>query len=125
MSIRATLLTPIQWHSVITNSTDVLISDFDVFARSTSKNQAKNLDGWDTYRSDNIIIQNSYLDHDDDCVSFKPNSTNVIVQGELLRLIATYSSRWLLANIRKASCAMAPTAFLLALLASTPSSSTL
>lgn len=27
------------------------------------------------------MIQNSYIDHDDDCVSFKPNSTNIIVQG--------------------------------------------
>ena len=27
------------------------------------------------------MIQNSVIDHDDDCVSFKPNSTNVIVQG--------------------------------------------
>lgn len=52
-----------------------------MYSGSTSRNPAKNLDGWDTYRSDNIIIQNSYLDHDDDCVSFKPNSTNIIVQG--------------------------------------------
>ncbi|CRK23430.1 hypothetical protein BN1708_003700 [Verticillium longisporum] len=69
------------WHNLIANSSDVLISDIDIFARSSSANEAKNLDGWDTYRSDNIVIQNSYLDHDDDCVSFKPNSTNVIVQG--------------------------------------------
>ncbi|KAI9150822.1 Exopolygalacturonase X-2 [Paramyrothecium foliicola] len=69
------------WHNLIANSSDILISDFQVKAGSSSKNPAKNLDGWDTYRSDNIVIQNSYLDHDDDCVSFKPNSTNVIVQG--------------------------------------------
>lgn len=52
-----------------------------MYSRSTSKNSASNLDGWDTYRSDNIVIQNSYLDHDDDCVSFKPNSTNILIQG--------------------------------------------
>ncbi|RSL46443.1 Exopolygalacturonase X-2 [Fusarium duplospermum] len=69
------------WHNLIANSSDILISDIDIFSRSTSKNFAKNLDGWDTYRSDNIVIQNSYIDHDDDCVSFKPNSTNIIVQG--------------------------------------------
>jgi galacturan 1,4-alpha-galacturonidase len=60
-----------------------------------------NSDGWDTYRSDNIVIQNSFVDNTDgkyrcpfnflptlenltfgpDCVSFKPNSTNVIVQN--------------------------------------------
>ncbi|KAH6662226.1 pectin lyase fold/virulence factor [Plectosphaerella plurivora] len=69
------------WHNLIANSSDILISDIDIYSRSTSENEAKNLDGWDTYRSDNVIIQNSYLDHDDDCVSFKPNSTNVIVQN--------------------------------------------
>lgn len=53
----------------------------DLYSWSKSANVAKNLDGWDTFRSDNVIIQNSVIDHDDDCVSFKPNSTNVIVQG--------------------------------------------
>jgi galacturan 1,4-alpha-galacturonidase len=38
-------------------------------------------DGWDTYRSDNIVIQNSHIDNGDDCVSFKPNSTNIVVQN--------------------------------------------
>jgi galacturan 1,4-alpha-galacturonidase len=39
------------------------------------------VDGWDLYRSDAIVIQNSYISNDDDCVSFKPNSTNVVVQN--------------------------------------------
>ncbi|XPT03690.1 Galacturonan 1,4-alpha-galacturonidase [Ascochyta lentis] len=69
------------WHNLIANSSDILVSDIDIYSRSKSKNFAKNLDGWDTYRSDNLVIQNSYIDHDDDCVSFKPNSTNIIVQG--------------------------------------------
>lgn len=70
-----------QWHNLIANSSDILITDIDIYSRSTSDNFAKNLDGWDTYRSDNLVIQNSHIDHDDDCVSFKPNSTNIIVQG--------------------------------------------
>lgn len=49
--------------------------------KSTSKNEAKNTDGWDTYRSDGVVIQDSVVDNGDDCVSFKPNSTNVVVQG--------------------------------------------
>ena len=39
------------------------------------------IDGWDLYRSDSIIIQNSVVSNDDDCVSFKPNSTNIVVQN--------------------------------------------
>jgi hypothetical protein len=40
-----------------------------------------NICSWDTYRSDNIVIQNSYINNGDDCVSFKPNSTNIVVQN--------------------------------------------
>ncbi|KAF4953244.1 hypothetical protein FSARC_12438 [Fusarium sarcochroum] len=69
------------WHNFIANSSDILISNIDIFSRSTSSAWASNLDGWDTFRSDNIVIQNSVINHDDDCVSFKPNSTNIIVQG--------------------------------------------
>lgn len=39
------------------------------------------VDGWDLYRSDSIVVQNSYVYNDDDCVSFKPNSTNIVVQN--------------------------------------------
>ena len=49
--------------------------------QSTNKHPAKNTDGWDTYRSDSIVIQNSIINNGDDCVSFKPNSTNIVVQG--------------------------------------------
>ena len=48
---------------------------------SQSEHEAKNTDGWDTYRSENIIIQNSVINNGDDCVSFKPNSTEILVQN--------------------------------------------
>lgn len=50
-------------------------------AKSSNSNSVKNSDGWDTYRSDHVVIQNSVIDNTDDCVSFKPNSTNIVVQG--------------------------------------------
>lgn len=53
----------------------------DITVGSTSANPAKNTDGWDTFRSDSIVIQNSVIHNGDDCVSFKPNSTNIVVQG--------------------------------------------
>ncbi|KAK1485229.1 polygalacturonase [Colletotrichum cuscutae] len=70
-----------QWFNLIANSTDVLISDINIKVGSTSSNPAKNTDGWDTYRSDGIVIQNSVINNGDDCVSFKPNSTNIVVQN--------------------------------------------
>ncbi|KAF9870663.1 exopolygalacturonase [Colletotrichum karsti] len=70
------------WFNFISNSSNVLISDFDLNVLQTNKSApAKNTDGWDTFRSSNIVIQNSRINNTDDCVSFKPNSTAVIVQG--------------------------------------------
>jgi hypothetical protein len=37
--------------------------------------------GWDIYRSDDVTILNSQITNQDDCVSFKPNSTNVLVKN--------------------------------------------
>ena len=70
-----------QWYTLVANSSDVVFDNIDIFGGSVSKNPAKNTDGWDTYRSDNIVIQNSHIDNGDDCVSFKPNSTNIVVQN--------------------------------------------
>jgi galacturan 1,4-alpha-galacturonidase len=69
------------WFNIIANSSDILISDMDLVAKSLKGLKIANSDGWDTYRSDRVVIQNSVIDNTDDCVSFKPNSTNVVVQG--------------------------------------------
>ncbi|KAH0389390.1 PGX, glycoside hydrolase family 28 protein, partial [Aureobasidium melanogenum] len=70
-----------QYYNWVANSTNVLFSNISISGYSQSKNVAKNTDGWDTYRSDNIVIQNSIINNGDDCVSFKPNSTNMLVQN--------------------------------------------
>ncbi|KAF2962731.1 hypothetical protein GQX73_g10836 [Xylaria multiplex] len=70
------------WFNVIMNSSDILITDINIWNEVTnSSSPPANTDGWDTYRSTNIVIQNSTIDNYDDCVSFKPNSTNIIVQN--------------------------------------------
>ncbi|KAF1952874.1 pectin lyase-like protein [Byssothecium circinans] len=70
-----------QWYNLVANSSGVTFSRINIAGRSMSKNPAKNTDGWDTYRSSNIVIQNSHIDNGDDCVSFKPNSTDIVVQN--------------------------------------------
>jgi galacturan 1,4-alpha-galacturonidase len=70
-----------QWYNLVANSSDVIFNNINIAGGSKSSNPAKNTDGWDTYRSDNIVIQNSHIDNGDDCVSFKPNCTNIVVQG--------------------------------------------
>ena len=70
-----------QYYNFVANSSDVVFSNISISGASVSANVAKNTDGWDTYRSSNIVIQNSNINNGDDCVSFKPNSTDIIVQN--------------------------------------------
>jgi galacturan 1,4-alpha-galacturonidase len=59
----------------------VVFDSLNIGGYSQSQNEAKNTDGWDTYRSSNIVVQNSIVNNGDDCVSFKPNSTEILVQN--------------------------------------------
>lgn len=70
-----------QYYHFVANSTNVVFNNINIAGGSKSKNPAKNTDGWDTYRSSDIVIQNSVINNGDDCVSFKPNSTEILVQG--------------------------------------------
>lgn len=90
-----------QYYAFIANSTNVVFNNFDISGYSSSSNEAKNTDGWDTYRSSDITIMNSVINNGDgtyssntpsnkrympdnsktDCVSFKPNSTNILVES--------------------------------------------
>jgi galacturan 1,4-alpha-galacturonidase len=70
-----------QYYNWVANSSSVTFDNINIAGTSQSKSPAKNTDGWDTYRSSNIVIQNSVINNGDDCVSFKPNSTEIIVQN--------------------------------------------
>jgi galacturan 1,4-alpha-galacturonidase len=49
----------------VANSTDVVFDGLSISGGSTSANVAKNTDGWDTYRSSHITIQNSVIQNGD------------------------------------------------------------
>ena len=70
-----------QYYNFVANSSNVVFSNISISGYSSSSALAKNTDGWDTYRSTNIVIQNSVINNGDDCVSFKPNSTEILVQN--------------------------------------------
>ena len=55
---------------------DVTFRNITISAVSTSKNAAKNTDGWDIFRSDNVTIADSTINNGDDCVSFKPSMSS-------------------------------------------------
>jgi len=65
------------WFNMVESSSNVTFNNITISASTSSPNT----DGWDTYRSDNVKIQNSVITNGDDCVSFKPNSTNILVQN--------------------------------------------
>ncbi|KAF4220040.1 hypothetical protein CNMCM8980_003329 [Aspergillus fumigatiaffinis] len=69
------------WFQLVYNSSNIVFDSVYLNASSSNSNPTANSDGWDTYRSDNIVIQNSRIFNSDDCVSFKPNSTNILVQN--------------------------------------------
>ncbi|KAF4626191.1 hypothetical protein G7Y89_g11972 [Cudoniella acicularis] len=72
---------PPNWFNFVANSSDIIFDSMTLTSASNNSNPAHNSDGWDTYRSDAVTIQNSYVSNNDDCVSFKPNSTNILVQN--------------------------------------------
>lgn len=85
------------WTNIVANSSDVVFTDIGIRAISHTFSFEKNTDGWDILQSDRITIQNSTVTNGDgqsssvvaemimltvpDCVSFKPNATNILVQN--------------------------------------------
>ncbi|KAK3329175.1 exopolygalacturonase [Apodospora peruviana] len=70
-----------QYYHFVANASNVVFNNIDIAGGSTSKNKASNSDGWDTYRSRDVTIMNSVINNGDDCVSFKPNSSHILVQS--------------------------------------------
>lgn len=72
------MVDPPNWFNWIQNSENFVYTNLDLQVSNLS---APNTDGWDTYRSSNVVIQDSEINNTDDCVFFKPNSTQILVQN--------------------------------------------
>ncbi|KAF7365548.1 putative exopolygalacturonase X [Mycena venus] len=70
-----------EWFNLVNEGKNVTFNNITLNAASTSSHGAANTDGWDIYRSDTVVISNSVINNGDDCVSFKPNSTNILVSN--------------------------------------------
>ncbi|KAJ6451618.1 pectin lyase fold/virulence factor [Mycena sanguinolenta] len=68
-----------EWFNFVNEGKNVTFNNVTFNAASTSSNGASNTDGWDIYRSDTVVISNSVINNGDDCVSFKVDTTNVLV----------------------------------------------
>ncbi|KAF8836104.1 glycoside hydrolase family 28 protein [Paxillus ammoniavirescens] len=69
------------WNNFVYQSTNVTYRRMNISSTSYSSNPTANSDGWDIYRSSYITIEDSTINNDDDCVSFKPNTTNAVVRN--------------------------------------------
>ena len=62
-----------QYYNFVANSTNVVFSNIFITGYSKSNDVAKNTDGWDTYRSSHITIQNSTINNGDGRTSLLVN----------------------------------------------------
>ncbi|CAK5268165.1 unnamed protein product [Mycena citricolor] len=86
-----------EWFHFVNNAQDVTYNKLNISAVNALGTEAKNTDGWDIYRSSDgeplsivaifrspsipVTIKNSIINNGDDCVSLKPNVTNVLVSN--------------------------------------------
>lgn len=70
---------PNVFHSVSGDAKNVLYSNLNLSAISTSDNDAKNTDAWDIGASSYVTVTDVTVLNDDDCVAFKPGCTYATV----------------------------------------------
>ncbi|KAK8159587.1 endo-xylogalacturonan hydrolase A [Phyllosticta citrichinensis] len=70
---------PNVFNSVKGGSTNVVFSDLNMTAKSTSDSEPKNTDGFDIGESTYVTLTNIDVVNDDDCVAFKPSANYVTV----------------------------------------------
>ncbi|KZP23818.1 glycoside hydrolase family 28 protein [Athelia psychrophila] len=81
-----TIRQPQFWAVIVESSNNITLQGFLVNATNTDPaangtNWVQNTDGCDTYRSDDIKILDWVYDGGDDCIAFKGNSTNIVVNN--------------------------------------------
>ncbi|KAF7294697.1 Protein kinase domain-containing protein [Mycena indigotica] len=76
-----TMLNSPEWFNLVNEGKNVTYTKINIQASSNSSHRIANTDGWDIYRSDQVVIKDSIINNGDDCVSFKPNSTNILVSN--------------------------------------------
>lgn len=75
---------PQMWTVTIVSSKHVVLEDIYINATSHSNQPARNTDGANTMFSDSITFRRWEIDNGDDCIAFKANSTNMLVEDSVL-----------------------------------------
>jgi hypothetical protein len=69
------------WSFVIDHSENIVVDNINIENTSNMLGTTGNTDGFDTLYSNNITILNCIVNNGDDCISIKPNSTNIYAQN--------------------------------------------
>ncbi|QRV93919.1 polygalacturonase [Ceratobasidium sp. AG-Ba] len=72
------------WFNLVTDSSYITFTNTVLNATSSSSKAPKNTDGFDTFRSNHVTIQDLWYNGGDDSISFKPNSTDITVKDAVM-----------------------------------------
>lgn len=76
-----TIIQPQFWSTFVWQSTNVSLTNY--FANATSDDEwgTVNTDGYDSWQSSNLLIENATITNGDDCVAVKGNTTDLLVRN--------------------------------------------
>ncbi|ORY93961.1 pectin lyase fold/virulence factor [Syncephalastrum racemosum] len=69
------------WTFLMRDTKNAVFENLRIRSYSNSQHAAHNSDGFDVYRSENVTIRNSEVINNDDCVSIRANSTNILIEN--------------------------------------------
>ncbi|KAI9266755.1 pectin lyase fold/virulence factor [Phascolomyces articulosus] len=69
------------WHIFVRDTHHAVFTDMNIKSVTNSSFRTRNSDGWDLLRSSDILIKDSVIHNEDDCVSFKYNATDTVIQN--------------------------------------------
>ncbi|CDS12141.1 hypothetical protein LRAMOSA04336 [Lichtheimia ramosa] len=69
------------WHVFARDINHGMFTDLYIHSKSNSSAKTRNSDFIDLYRSTDVVVKDSVIVNSDDCVSFKPNATNIVVKN--------------------------------------------
>ncbi|KAJ5263572.1 hypothetical protein N7478_011177 [Penicillium angulare] len=76
-----TIIQPQFWATFVSYSKNVSITNLYVNATSDDQWGTVNTDGYDSWNSDNLLVENAVITNQDDCIAAKGNTTNLHVKN--------------------------------------------
>ncbi|KAL4887965.1 pectin lyase fold/virulence factor [Aspergillus ambiguus] len=76
-----TIIQPQFWAIFVSYSKNVSITNLFVNATSNDEWGCVNTDGYDSWNSDQLLVENAIITNGDDCVAAKGNTTNLLVRN--------------------------------------------